>query len=797
MRRSLAVLTVAGLLTTGVTPALVSPALAHPGHDHSAPVINSEVTGTLGENGWYKSNVTITWDVKDQQTPISSSTGCSTVSITTDQGATTYTCSATSGGGTSTESVIVKRDATAPVVTLDGGPSGATFEGEVPPAPTCTASDSTPGSGLADADSAVTGSQPCFISGYTTAIGDHVVTASAKDLAGNAAVQQSRSYSVLDDVSAPTISPAVTGPLGENGWYTGDVTVSFGVIESETPSSLTKGAGCAGASITADQAATDYTCTASSLGGTASPSTISVQRDATAPSDVAFAGAGPVAGTTYLLGSVPAAPTCTATDSGGSGFAGCEVGGYSTAVGTHTLTATAYDVAGNSTTSASTVSYTVVEDTTPPVITPTFSGTVGANGWYRSGGTLSWSIVDDESAVSATTGCESVTLTQDQATVSYTCSATSVGGTAQGTESIQIDATAPVISNSANTGSTTGWNTSAVTSTFMLTETGSGADADCAAAFPASVTSTTDGAEVTNHAPGCTDLAGNAASAASAGPFAIDTVDPTITAAVSPASNDGANGWYRTAPTVTFTCSDATSGIASCVADGASTDSRLVTEGLAAQSVGGTATDRAGRTSTVSVHNLKVDTSNPSDVAFSSTLTGSYPWGSVPAAPTCTAQDDVSGVPAGGCVVTGYSAAVGTHTLTATATDRAGRQATATSTYTVAPWVMSDFAQPVDMGLTPNSAKAGSTIPFKFSLSSGGTQLTALTAVASLKYTAVSCSSTPADEVEMLATGSTSLRYDTTARQFVYNWKTPSAGCYRVTVTAADGSAKSALFKLR
>ena len=36
----------------------------------------------------------------------------------------------------------------------------------------------------------------------------------------------------------------------------------------------------------------------------------------------------------------------------------------------------------------------------------------------------------------------------------------------------------------------------------------------------------------------------------------------------------------------------------------------------------------------------------------------------------------------------------------------------------------------------------------------------------------------------------------TTGGQFIYNWKTPTgAGCYTVTMTAADGSTITAYFK--
>jgi hypothetical protein len=64
----------------------------------------------------------------------------------------------------------------------------------------------------------------------------------------------------------------------------------------------------------------------------------------------------------------------------------------------------------------------------------------------------------------------------------------------------------------------------------------------------------------------------------------------------------------------------------------------------------------------------------------------------------------------------------------------------------------------------------------------------------------VPCAPTvPTDEVEITNTGGTTLRYDTTAGQFIQNWQTPRqvGACYRVTVYTLDGSSISALFKLK
>jgi hypothetical protein len=52
---------------------------------------------------------------------------------------------------------------------------------------------------------------------------------------------------------------------------------------------------------------------------------------------------------------------------------------------------------------------------------------------------------------------------------------------------------------------------------------------------------------------------------------------------------------------------------------------------------------------------------------------------------------------------------------------------------------------------------------------------------------------------EVTTTGGTILRYDTTAGQFIQNWKTPTSRgtCHKVTMTTDDGSTITALFKLK
>jgi hypothetical protein len=141
---------------------------------------------------------------------------------------------------------------------------------------------------------------------------------------------------------------------------------------------------------------------------------------------------------------------------------------------------------------------------------------------------------------------------------------------------------------------------------------------------------------------------------------------------------------------------------------------------------------------------------------------------------------------------------VGTHTLTATATDNAGRTSTAQQTYTVMAWTIKGFYQPVDMNGVLNTVKGGSTVPAKFEVFAGSTELTD-TNLVTMSAAKITCTLTTVDDIELTSTGSTSLRYDAVSGQFIYNWKTPATpgSCYKLTMKAADGSSIYANFKMK
>jgi hypothetical protein len=125
--------------------------------------------------------------------------------------------------------------------------------------------------------------------------------------------------------------------------------------------------------------------------------------------------------------------------------------------------------------------------------------------------------------------------------------------------------------------------------------------------------------------------------------------------------------------------------------------------------------------------------------------------------------------------------------------------------FTIGAWNLTGFYQPVDM--TPasaptvwNTVKGGSTVPLKFNVYTGSTELKDTSRVKSLTATTLACSNGLESTVdELSATGGTSLRYDTTGGQFIFNWQTakPANNCYKVTMTTQDGSSLFAYFKTK
>jgi hypothetical protein len=225
--------------------------------------------------------------------------------------------------------------------------------------------------------------------------------------------------------------------------------------------------------------------------------------------------------------------------------------------------------------------YEVAADQTPPQITPTVVGTLGNNGWYVSDVTVNWSVLDNESTIISQSGCATTNVTSDTNGETFTCSATSAGGTSSQSVTIKRDATAPsgISATASRAPNANGWYNASVSFTFSGTDATSGIDTCTPTSYsgPDSASATVSG--------NCTDQAGNTSAAVASSSFKYDATAPSLAPSVSP-NPVVLNGSASASPNAT----DNLSGVAdaSCGA--------LTTSSVGTKSASCSATDMAGNT---------------------------------------------------------------------------------------------------------------------------------------------------------------------------------------------------------
>jgi len=123
------------------------------------------------------------------------------------------------------------------------------------------------------------------------------------------------------------------------------------------------------------------------------------------------------------------------------------------------------------------------------------------------------------------------------------------------------------------------------------------------------------------------------------------------------------------------------------------------------------------------------------------------------------------------------------------------------TTIILPPYTFSGFAAPIRALPEVNAAKAGSAIPVKYGLTDSlGGEISDLNSFVSLQTAPASCDGTQAGELEPAeAAGATTIRYDSTANQFIFNWKTDKSwtGCRVLELTLGDGTKHTAVFEFR
>ena len=210
--------------------------------------------------------------------------------------------------------------------------------------------------------------------------------------------------------------------------------------------------------------------------------------------------------------------------------------------------------------------------------------------------------------------------------------------------------------------------------------------------------------------------------------------------------------------------------------------------------------DSAGESASASFTVTVVDTVAPAVALVDGPADGDdYYFGASISEPSCTATDVVDAEVS--CILNGYSSDVGEHEVTASATDDSGNTGTAAGPrYSVLAWTLSGFFRPVDMSDDFNVVKSGSTVPLQFEVFAGPEELTSTDVVDDFRVVAIPCADGgTSDEIALMSTLTSRLRYDSARGQFIHNWSTPKApgSCQRVVLLLDDGGTISEDFRLR
>jgi hypothetical protein len=506
-------------------------------------------------------------------------------------------------------------------------------------------------------------------------------TSSATDRLGNAG---SGSVAVKLDKTAPTISGSRSPAANANGWNNTDVTVSFTCADA-----LSGIKHCTGTTTLASNGADQ------SRAGTATDNADNTSSDTVGPVNIdkvapALSGAPTTSANAagWYSGDVTIGWACSDALSGIDGTcpANSTISGEGTA---QTAAASVSDKAGNTTGASSSPAVNI--DKTAPTTTASAPGD-----WNNDDVTISLSADDALSGVRAThyrldggaqqTGTSISISAEGVHTLEFWSVDEADNVEAANTVQVRIDKTSPAINHSQSPAANgNGWNNTNVTVAFTCSDALSGI-ASCSG--PQTVTTEGKGQPVTGTA---VDNAGNKTTDPAT--VSIDETAPTISAGADRATN--ANGWYADDVTVSFSCSDALSGIDRCPA------SKTVGEGVD-QSASGTATDGAGNSESDGLTGINVDKTAPSLTGAATSAPNGNGWYAGDVTVDWTCSDAPSGL-AGGCPAASTITGEGDNlSASASISDNAGnstsRSLAGVKIDRTAPSTSADVPAPLDSG---------------------------------------------------------------------------------------------------
>ena len=621
--------------------------------DKTAPTITHVLAPTApNSNGWFNSDVMVTFSCGDATSGVVSCTGNTTV---TTNGANQIVTGTATDAATNVahDNVTLNIDKVPPTINAARNPA-ANGNGWNNTGVTVTFTCNDTLSGIP------TGGCAAPVSVSAEGLGQSA-TGSATDAAGNSS--QTTLGNINIDKTPPALTGAPTAAPPSNGWYHSDVTVVWSC--SDALSGITGNVCPANSVVTGEGSNASATATISDRAGNSTTTTVSgIKIDRTAPTTTASTV--PTSWTNH-----PVAVTLTATDNlsgvattqyavdGGSVQSGTALTLNSS--GTHTVQFWSTDVAGNIETAHT---LTVSIDLAPPTISHSLSPVPNAAGWNNSNTTVTFACADQVGLSGLATCTAPVKVAKEAGGQLVAGTATDVAGNAASdTVTVNVDKTPPTISGSATPAANgAGWNNTNVTVAFACSDALSGIKT-----CPANSVLSSDGA---NQSVGgnAVDVADNTASAVVSG-INIDKTAPTLTGA--PTTSANSNGWYSGDVGIAWSCSDALSGIA-----GSCPSASTITGEGSGLTASATVSDRAGNTTQADSAAVQIDRHAPV-----TTISSPSAWQNTDVTVTLSAFDALSGVAGTHYTVDGGAQQDGTvisltsegeHTITAWSVDNAG-----------------------------------------------------------------------------------------------------------------------------
>ena len=451
------------------------------GEDDLPPTITAALSTPPNTNGWHNSDVTITYTCSDD---FSGVVACPSPVIVSAEGANQQFTGTVQdvAGNTAQVETVVSLDKTAPTINslLSTLPNAAGWHNaDVVASFTCF-----------DALSSVAGC-PAPVNFQTEGIGSSTV--SVEDLAGNTA---STTVTVNLDKTAPILTSSLSAPANAAGWHNADVTVSYSCSDS-----LSGVAACVAAQLVQSEGISQpVTASVADLAGNVATVTDTISLDKTAPTIApSYTSAANVNG--WHNEDVTVSFLCADNL---SSVASCSESELVAVEGAdQAINGEATDLAGNT----AIVALSVSLDKTPPILASTLSIPANPNGWHMADVTVSYQCSDGLSGIDS---CPLDNIVQTEGAAQQIIASVSdlAGNTAQVTDTVSLDKTAPEIAaNPSFPANAAGWHNADVTVNFVCSDS-----VDASLVCPAPVLLVTEGADQLIEGT-VEDLAGNQAAA--------------------------------------------------------------------------------------------------------------------------------------------------------------------------------------------------------------------------------------------------------------------------------------------